>query len=102
MPHDRSPQNTPTVWPIVRTAFPLGLPLFLGGCFLQGATSFPIAGAYFPGWLTCLFIGVISAILFRALFLALNIDSFLSLRLFTYVSLGSLVGLILWVCLFGA
>lgn len=87
---------------ITHAIFPLSFPLFLGGCFLTGATSFPIAGAYFPGWLTCLFIGVLSAVLFRTLFLYLRIDSLLSLRLFTYVSLGSLVGLLVWICVFGS
>lgn len=85
-----------------RVLAPLSFPIFLGGCFLTGATSFPVAGAYFPGWLTCLFIGVLSAVLFRFIFLCLNIDSFLSLRLFTYLSLGGLVGLLVWICVFGS
>ncbi|MCX5617353.1 YtcA family lipoprotein [Bombella sp. TMW 2.2543] len=66
-----------------------------------GAPSFPLAGAYFPAWLICLFIGGIGAALFRTLFLVLHIDSLLRFHLVTYLSLGTLLGLAGWLILFG-
>ncbi|MCX5619686.1 MULTISPECIES: YtcA family lipoprotein [Bombella] len=66
-----------------------------------GAPSFPIVGAYFPAWLICLVIGGIGAVLLRTIFLALHVDGLLRFHLVTYLSLGSLVGLIGWLVLFG-
>ncbi|MXV44922.1 hypothetical protein GS501_07700 [Saccharibacter sp. 17.LH.SD] len=79
----------------------LTLPFLLGGCFFRGASNFPMAGAYFPGWLICFCVALISAALFRALFLFFHIDAKLDLRLFTYLSLGAIVGLVTWKWWFG-
>lgn len=74
----------------------------LSACYLSGAESFPVVGAYFPGWLICLFIGILSTIGFRIIALKLNLDRFLSFRLFTYLSLGAIVGLAVWTICFGS
>ncbi|QDH14877.1 YtcA family lipoprotein [Oecophyllibacter saccharovorans] len=70
-------------------------------CTIRGTTDFPVAGAYFPSWLLCLFGGVLSALLLRVLFLALGIDRYLTLRLCTYLSLGGIIGLATWYIFFG-
>ncbi|QCE32986.1 hypothetical protein FAI41_04885 [Acetobacteraceae bacterium] len=79
------------------------IPLFilLAGCACRGAPSFPIVGAYFPGWLICLFIGGLSIVLFRVLFLKLGWDNPLTDRFFVYLSLGTIVGLTCWLLWFG-
>jgi hypothetical protein len=75
--------------------------LTLTGCSLQGAPSFPLVGAYFPAWMMCALIGILTAIGFRVAFLALGIDAILRFRLFTYVSLGVLMALLVWALVFG-
>lgn len=81
-------------------AIPLVL-LPLAGCKVAGAPSFPLAGAYFPSWMLCGLLGVFVAVGLRVLFLATDIDALLSLRLFTYVSLGTITGLLFWLLAFG-
>lgn len=66
-----------------------------------GAPSFPLAGAYFPAWLICLFIGGIGAALLRLVFLLLHVDGLLRFHLVTYLSMGTIIGLIGWLLLFG-
>lgn len=75
--------------------------LTLTGCSLQGAPSFPLVGAYFPAWMMCAIIGILAAVGFRVAFLALGIDAILRFRLFTYVSLGVLMALLVWALVFG-
>ncbi|MCX5613854.1 YtcA family lipoprotein [Bombella saccharophila] len=66
-----------------------------------GAPSFPIVGAYFPAWLICLVIGAVGSVLLRTIFLALHVDGLLRFHLVTYLSLGTLFGLVGWLVLFG-
>lgn len=66
-----------------------------------GAPSFPLAGAYFPAWLICLFIGGISAALLRLVFMVLHIDGLLRYHLVTYLSMGTMLGLFAWILLYG-
>ncbi|WP_240554514.1 YtcA family lipoprotein [Acetobacter cibinongensis] len=75
--------------------------LFLGGCATHHAPSFSLFGAYFPGWMLCGIIGVFVAVTLRLLFVVSGIDAFLSLRLFTYVSLGVIAALLVWLVWFG-
>ncbi|WP_082782273.1 YtcA family lipoprotein [Acetobacter senegalensis] len=73
----------------------------LSGCTAQSAPTFSIFGAYFPDWMLCGMIGVAVAVGLRVLFLISGIDSVLSLRLFTYVSLGIIAALLVWLIAFG-
>ena len=82
----------------VRLMPALGL---LEGCSLDVAPSFPVVGAYFPAWMFCALVGIAVAIGARVLCLAVGIDGFLSFRLFTYVSLGVLAALAVWLPVFG-
>jgi len=75
--------------------------LTLGGCSFQGAPSFPVVGAYFPGWMVCGLIGVVVAVGLRGLFLLTGIDANLSFRLFTYTALGVIAALTAWTLVFG-
>lgn len=80
---------------------PALIPFFLSGCGFNVAPSFPIVGAYFPSWMLCALIGVCSALCLRILFLLIGIDAWLSFRLFTYVSLGTIIALVFWLVVFG-
>ncbi|MFT9015412.1 MAG: YtcA family lipoprotein [Acetobacter sp.] len=73
----------------------------LNGCSLNVAPSFPIVGAYFPAWMFCSLVGIAVAIGLRVVCVYNGIDSFLSFRLFTYVSLGVLAALAVWLVVFG-
>lgn len=97
----RPPGRAPRLFRLALLAPALSLGAALGGCTIRGTTDFPVAGAYFPSWLLCLFAGVISALLLRVLFIALNLDRFLAFRLCTYLSLGGIIGLTVWYVFFG-
>lgn len=75
--------------------------LALSGCSQNHAPSFVLFGAYFPDWMLCGLIGIAVAVGLRVLFVLIGLDSFLSLRLFTYVSLGVMAALLVWLVWFG-
>ncbi|MEJ5154060.1 YtcA family lipoprotein [Gluconobacter wancherniae] len=85
----------------LRHQAPSVLLLVAGGCSLHGAPAFSIAGAYFPGWMICALIGVGVAVGLRVAFVLAGIDAVLSLRLFTYTSLGVMAALLSWLLCFG-
>nr|WP_294554076.1 YtcA family lipoprotein [uncultured Rhodopila sp.] len=67
---------------------------------MGGAPTFSIAGAYFPAWMLCLSLGIVSALLGRLVFVALGIDSIIPLKFAVYVSVGLLAGLAAWLWYF--
>jgi hypothetical protein len=73
----------------------------LGGCSVRGAPSFLIAGSYFPGWMFCALIGIVSAIAVRAGFVASGIASVLPFQLFVCTAIGLCCGLLAWLLWFG-
>ncbi|MBB2200833.1 YtcA family lipoprotein [Gluconacetobacter tumulisoli] len=75
--------------------------LLLGGCAVRGAPSFPLAGAYFPDWMLCAMVGIVVAVGLRVIFVQIGVDTILSLRVFTYVSLGVIAALLVWQIWFG-
>ncbi|QBL92846.1 hypothetical protein KSAC_06000 [Komagataeibacter saccharivorans] len=76
-------------------------PLLLGGCAFRGAPSFPVVGAYFPAWMVCGLTGVAVSLGLRVVFVLIGVDAILSFRLFTYVALGILAALAVWLVAFG-
>jgi ABC-type cobalamin transport system permease subunit len=68
---------------------------------MRGAPWFSLFGAYFPAWMLCGLVGVVGAILARALLVALGVDRFLTARLLTYGSLGVVLALGTWQLGFG-
>lgn len=76
--------------------------LSLSGCSLvRGAPSFPLFGAYFPGWMFCALLGVFAAIGARALLVATGWAEILPYQLFVCASLGLMFGLLVWLLWFG-
>jgi len=60
----------------------------LNGCSVQGAPSYTLFGAYFPAWMFCAALGILVAILARAVFVATGLADVLPLQLFVCVSIG--------------
>jgi hypothetical protein len=63
--------------------------------------SIPIHGAYFASWIFCMVIGIVVAILIRALLIRLGIDDGIPLRVFVYAALALLVAFSLSITIFG-
>jgi len=59
-----------------------------------------VIGSFFPSWMLCAAIGIVVALLARAIFLQVGVDPFLGPRALVYPSLAILVTLVLWVALF--
>jgi hypothetical protein len=59
-----------------------------------------VIGSFFPSWMLCAAIGIVVALLARAIFLRVGVDPFLGPRALVYPSLAILVTLVLWVALF--
>jgi hypothetical protein len=73
----------------------------LSGCDVRGAPSFVIAGSYFPGWMFCAMIGIVSAIAVRVGFVASGLASVLPFQLFVCAAIGLCCGLLAWLLWFG-
>jgi len=73
----------------------------LCACEVRGAPSFVIAGSYFPGWMFCSLIGIISAIAVRVGFVTSGLASVLPLQLFVCCAIGLCCGLLAWLLWFG-
>jgi hypothetical protein len=73
----------------------------LSGCEERGAPSFVIAGSYFPGWMFCALIGIVSAISVRIGFVASGLSSILPFQLFVCTAIGLCCGLLAWLLWFG-
>ena len=59
-----------------------------------------IVGSFFPSWMLCALIGIVTALLVRWLFVRAGVDPYLGPRRLVYSSLAILVTLVLWVAVF--
>lgn len=86
-----------------RNKFVLSLAMLpLGSCgHLRGAPSFPLFGAFFPGWMFCALLGILAAIAARAGFVATGWYTVLPYQLFVCTSIGLIFGLLVWLLWFG-
>ena len=73
----------------------------LTGCALDGAPSFPLAGAFFPAWMACAAIGVVAAGVARALFVVTGLAGVLPLQLFVCAAVGVYAALGAFLVVFG-
>jgi hypothetical protein len=73
----------------------------LSGCGVRGASSFVIAGSYFPVWMFCAVIGVVSAVAVRVGFVASGLAGVLPFQLFVCTAIGLCCGLLAWLLWFG-
>src|SRR5882724_8043274 len=81
-----------------RAEFTILASLFLTGC--RGAPSINVLGSFFPGWMLCMGLGFIGALVFRQVFTKTNIESHLVLRPLVYLCLWGLITLSFWLLLF--
>ena len=77
------------------------LSITLSACAVRGAPSFEIAGSYFPGWMFCALIGIVSAIAVRVGFTASGLSNVLPFQLFVCSAIGLCCGLLAWLLWFG-
>ena len=73
----------------------------IGRPLLQGAPSFNLFGAFFPGWMFCALLGVTGAILARVAMVGSGLAKILPLQLFVCASIGLIIGLLIWLTWFG-
>jgi len=72
--------------------------IFLTGC--RGAPSINLMGSFFPGWMLCMILGVIGALVLRQIFIKINIDAHLPLPAFVYFCLWVFITLLSWLLFF--
>jgi len=72
--------------------------IFLSGC--RGAPSINLMGSFFPGWMLCMILGVIGALLLRQVFIKINIDAHLPLPGIVYFCLWVFITLLSWLLFF--
>ena len=59
-----------------------------------------VIGSFFPSWMLCALIGIVSALLVRRLFIRAGLDAYVGPPPLIYTSLALLVTLGLWTWLF--
>ena len=59
-----------------------------------------IVGSFFPSWMLCALIGIVTALFGRWLFISTGLDPYVGPRALVYSSLAILVTLVLWVAFF--
>jgi hypothetical protein len=55
-----------------------------------------VIGSFFPSWMLCALIGIVSALLARRLFIRFGVDAHVGPPALIYASLALLVTLVLW------
>lgn len=68
---------------------------------IAGAPAIPAFGAYFPSWLICAALGILGAVIIRAIFVKVGLDEVLPVRLPVYVALAFGLAIIASKILFG-
>ena len=81
-----------------RAEFTILASLFLTGC--RGAPSINVLGSFFPGWMLCMGLGLIGALVFRKVSIKTNIESHLVSRPLVYLCLWGLITLSSWLLFF--
>jgi hypothetical protein len=77
----------------------LGMNLvWMTGC--RAAPSINLLGSFFPGWMLCMFLGVLGALVGRLIFIKTNIHPHLPFRAFIYFCLWVLITLATWLLFF--
>jgi|SRR5882757_8002724 len=70
----------------------------LTGC--RGAPSINVLGSFFPGWMFCMAIGVVGSLLLRQVFIKINIEPYLPMRVPVYICLWVFISLLSWLLFF--
>ena len=59
-----------------------------------------VIGSFFPSWMLCALIGIVSALVARRLFVRAGLDPYVGPPPLIYTSLAVLVTLVLWIAVF--
>jgi hypothetical protein len=59
-----------------------------------------VIGSFFPSWMLCALVGIVTALLARRLFVRAGLDAYMGPPPLIYTSLALLVTLVLWMWLF--
>jgi protein AaeX len=70
----------------------------LTGC--QGAPSVSLMGSFFPGWMLCMALGLMGALLLRQAFIKIGVEPYLGPRPVIYFCLWLLIALGAWLLFF--
>ena len=70
----------------------------LTGC--RGAPSISLMGSFFPGWMLCMALGLIGALLLRQAFIKIGVEPYLGPRPLIYFCLWLLIALGSWLLFF--
>lgn len=73
----------------------------LGGCSVNGAPSFALFGAFFPGWMFCATLGILVAIGARVAFVTIGWVDVLPYQLCVCTAIGLIIALLAWLLFFG-
>lgn len=85
---------SPVLTPPARLPLLLAPIVLLNGC--SGAPSLALAGAYFPAWLACAVIGVITTVVARGLMASTHLTTVIPFQLAVCSAIGVLVALAVW------
>ena len=85
---------TPVLTSHARPLLLLAQTALLSGC--SGAPSLAIAGAYFPAWLACAVVGVITTVIARGLMASTHLTTVIPFQLAVCTAIGVLVALAVW------
>ena len=60
-----------------------------------------LLGSYFPAWMLCAAVGIVTAVIIRQLLAVAGIDAYVVAPLLTYAALAIAVTLLTWLIWFG-
>jgi hypothetical protein len=72
----------------------------LSGCTVAGAPSFELFGAFFPAWMFCTTVGIIGAMVARAVITLPRLAEAIPYRLSVCTAFGVIVALCFWLLFF--
>jgi hypothetical protein len=75
--------------------------MWLSGCSAVGAPSFVVFGAFFPAWMLCGSIGIIGAIVARAVFVGTGLANVVPHPLLVCTAIGTISATAGWLLCFG-
>jgi hypothetical protein len=78
---------------------PVVIVMAVSGC--SHAPTMDLLGSYFPAWMLCAALGVVTAVMIRQLLAAAGIAEYVIAPLLTYAGLAVFVTLLIWLLWFG-
>jgi hypothetical protein len=67
----------------------------------SSAPSRDILGSFFPSWMLCAVIGIISSAILHKVFVKMGVDQSMPAKLFIYILLAATITFLIWLIWFG-